>query len=1033
MKKSKKIISLLLSVLMIITSIPLMAVNSNAVIVKEITSGDYKYKVYDGEAFISGYIGPDKDIVIPAEIDGYKVKNICDYAFSNKNIENVVISYGIKCITAGFENCSSLKSITFPETVEKIDGGAFNNCTSLESLTIPDGVKELGMNSLNNCTSLKTITFGKEYNPSEIELSSIFFNCNAIESINVSEKNENFCSVDGVMYSKDMTKLVLYPSISTKTEFTIPKSVSTIYETAFNNTKNIETLNIIGNIVKSGRIKSKTYNIGADVSIISDTLVLSAVENFDVAKNNNTFSSVDGILYNKAKTRLIKYPLEKTGDTFNIPNGVEKIGHNAFESCKVKHITFPKSLVEIEKYAFNNSSLTDELVIPNNIKTIGDYAFSGTGVTTLVINSNLNKTGTETFGIKSLKKLVINADLRDFVLYFKHMTELTTVEYGENITHLDFNMLDNLYGLQSINVSENNKIFSSVDGIVFNKEKTKIIKVPIKKELSAYYVPDGVTEIGEDAFYNSCITELYTPKSLKKIGKRAFNDCYGLVRAELNGTDLEICESAFYHCSFAKGLVLNEGVKSIATNAFYSISLKGDLVLPVSLQRIDNYAFCADTPFNIVIKSDIKDIGLDPFFHCYFVQKLTFEEGVTEWNHGYVFQWLQYLDTLEIKGNLIDVDEDIFIGAFSPKKLVIGENVTELNSDFALFKTLEEINVSDNNKYFSSIDGVLFDKSGKVLISYPKQRNTETYKLPDSTIAINDYAFSKNIKLKSVILNDGLQVIGDYAFSHTIKLDVKIPDSLVAIGEGAFLSSHKSSAEVPKNVQYIGDAAFGYYEEYDNGQMYYQLEENFVLRGERGSAAEEYALANGINFEYTWFPDVSCREWYYDAIRYNVDNNYFHGYANGYFGPGNNIQRQDFVVVLAKIAGVDLSAYAGQNGGFSDVPTNDYYSAAVAWAKDNHILSGYVNGKFGVGDPITREQACLIFYNYCSGEVSGDVNTVLAGYPDGGNVSDWARTAVAWAAENRVVGGNGKLNPAGNANRAEMAQIIMNMSSNNIL
>ena len=181
------------------------------------------------------------------------------------------------------------------------------------------------------------------------------------------------------------------------------------------------------------------------------------------------------------------------------------------------------------------------------------------------------------------------------------------------------------------------------------------------------------------------------------------------------------------------------------------------------------------------------------------------------------------------------------------------------------------------------------------------------------------------------------------------------------------------------------------------------------------------------------FPDVASGEWYYNAVKFNVEKGYFHGYANGYFGPGNNIQRQDFVVVLSKIAGVDLSDYAGQNGGFSDVPTNDYYSAAVAWAKDNHILSGYANGKFGVGDPITREQACLIFYNYCNGEVSGNVNTVLAGYPDGSNVSDWARTAVAWAAENHVVGGNGKLNPAGNANRAEMAQIIMNMSLNGIL
>lgn len=199
-----------------------------------------------------------------------------------------------------------------------------------------------------------------------------------------------------------------------------------------------------------------------------------------------------------------------------------------------------------------------------------------------------------------------------------------------------------------------------------------------------------------------------------------------------------------------------------------------------------------------------------------------------------------------------------------------------------------------------------------------------------------------------------------------------------------------------------------------------------------GSNNEDISSTFTLNSK-TIYPDTPATEWYYPAVKFVSQNGYFHGYANGNYGPGDKIQRQDFVVVLSKIAGADLSAYAGQNGGFADVPTNDYYSAAVAWAKDNHILSGYANGKFGVGDPITREQACVIFYNYCQGEVYGDVSETLSEFPDGNAVSDWARNAVAWAAENYVVGGNGKLNPAGNANRAEMAQIIMNMSDNGIL
>ena len=191
------------------------------------------------------------------------------------------------------------------------------------------------------------------------------------------------------------------------------------------------------------------------------------------------------------------------------------------------------------------------------------------------------------------------------------------------------------------------------------------------------------------------------------------------------------------------------------------------------------------------------------------------------------------------------------------------------------------------------------------------------------------------------------------------------------------------------------------------------------------------SFAEGVNTISQIFPDVSNDVWFYNAVAFNVQKGYFKGYGNGYFGPADNIQRQDFVVVLSKIAGADLSPYVGQNGGFADVPTDAYFSAAIAWAQKNYILSGYEDGRFGVGDPITREQACKIFYNYYNGYINElSVSSVLSKYSDGRNVSNWAKVAVAWAAENHIIGGNGTLNPTGNTNRAETAQIIMNMSDN---
>ena len=181
------------------------------------------------------------------------------------------------------------------------------------------------------------------------------------------------------------------------------------------------------------------------------------------------------------------------------------------------------------------------------------------------------------------------------------------------------------------------------------------------------------------------------------------------------------------------------------------------------------------------------------------------------------------------------------------------------------------------------------------------------------------------------------------------------------------------------------------------------------------------------------FPDVFSGDWYYNAVRFNVEKGYITGYSNGTFGPANNIQRQDFVLILARIAGADLSAYEGQNGGFSDFPSNAYYSAAVAWAKDKGVVNGYSSDYFGVGTYISREQICLIFSRYFDGEATGDVDAIVQAYPDGGNTSPWAKAGVAWAIENGIVGNAGYINPIGNAGRAEVAQIIYNMANKGMI
>ncbi len=227
---------------------------------------------------------------------------------------------------------------------------------------------------------------------------------------------------------------------------------------------------------------------------------------------------------------------------------------------------------------------------------------------------------------------------------------------------------------------------------------------------------------------------------------------------------------------------------------------------------------------------------------------------------------------------------------------------------------------------------------------------------------------------------------------------------------------------------------------------------------------QEYVLA--VNYEYIniyssditfWlsldsqvlFSDTATSSnggWYNDAIHYVVGQNIMSGYGGtSRFGTGDNIQRQDFLVMLARLDGVYLDWY-DYDSEFTDVPTtgkdpNCYYRAAINWGYECGIVSGYQDGSFGVGDTITREQLVAFLYRYAkyrcaeTDYTTASANSIKKKYTDFKNVSDWAQESVLWAVDKGVI--NGKtattLVPYGNALRCEVAQIMYNIFKKDIL
>ena len=470
------------------------------------------------------------------------------------------------------------------------------------------------------------------------------------------------------------------------------------------------------------------------------------------------------------------------------------------------------------------------------------------------------------------------------------------------------------------------------------------------------------------------------------IGEKAFALNKTVKTVEIPNGVIGIRSSAFWLCENLTEVKFPETVKWISSAVFDSCKKLKSVNLPEGLQGISNELFNhCESLENITLPKSIKYIDNGSFYGCKSLKSIVIPYGVTRICEK-AFEHCEALESVIIPESVIWIETWAFNHCYSLESVTVPESVTSLSPD--CFDTT-------NTDFAITIYGI----KGSAAESYAKN-----YEDKCNFIAV-----------------DSTHYYGEWIVQDESTCD-DLGKKYRECGCG-----HTEFSSIEKKPHTYNDGVVTTLPTFDEEGV-----KTYTCTVCTETKTEPIAKLKP-------FPDVASGEWYCNAIAFNVAKGYFHGYANGYFGPGNNIQRQDFVVVLSKIAGADLSAYAGQNGGFSDVPTDDYYSAAVAWAKDNHILSGYADGKFGVGDPITREQACVIFFNYITGYCDMGVGSssapeeICSRYPDGNAVSDWARTAVAWAAENHIVGGNGRLNPAGNANRAEMAQIIMNMSNNNIL
>ncbi len=217
--------------------------------------------------------------------------------------------------------------------------------------------------------------------------------------------------------------------------------------------------------------------------------------------------------------------------TVAIENGVTSIGKYAFLYCSsLAEINIPEGITSIGESAFSKCSSLAEINIPEGVTSIGESAF---------------------YECSSLAKINIPAEVTsiDWFAFYK-CSSLSKIELPSSVTSIDSGAFDGCSSLREINVQEGNKNYSSVNGILFNKGKTEIIKYPQGKKETNYNIPEGVTSIGPSAFAGcSSLSKIELPSSAISIGFHAFWECSSLTEINIPEGVTSIGGEAFWGCS----------------------------------------------------------------------------------------------------------------------------------------------------------------------------------------------------------------------------------------------------------------------------------------------------------------------------------------------------------------------------------------------------------------------------------------------------------------------------------------------------
>ncbi|MCR5797580.1 MAG: leucine-rich repeat domain-containing protein [Eubacterium sp.] len=458
------------------------------------------------------------------------------------NIPREVNGYRVVGIESYALDHSKYSKITIPNTVTKIGYSALSDSDKLTSITIPNSVKKIDTYAFSGCGRLKSVKLSNKLKTIE---SSLFSNCLKLKSISL-PANVTFIGYNAFRNCYKLEKV------------SMGNKVSEIDSSAFENAKSLKSIVIPSSVV---RVRDWAF---------SDCEELKKV------------------VFKGAKTRLKKSIFYgcKSLEVVKLPKKLTNIPEQTFKNSGLKKFKLPSNASIIKASAFAGCKRLKTVKMNSKIYAIGDSAFAGSTLKSLKLNKRMQYIGNSAFKGTNIK----HVSLPGKVSYignkvFGNCTKMHTISIPSSVKGINPGAFNNCEKLRAINVAAGNNNYSSQAGVLYNKNKTKLIQYPLNKKSASFTVPSSVTSIRDYAFANNANVKNVTINS-GKIGYCSFYNMPKLSRVTVGSGVKKISAYAFSDCESLKTANLSDGINKIGKGAFANTDLRV-FHIPSSLGKFD--------------------------------------------------------------------------------------------------------------------------------------------------------------------------------------------------------------------------------------------------------------------------------------------------------------------------------------------------------------------------------------------------------------------------------------------------------------